>query len=353
MKRIAPTRTPGIFLRATCAAVLAGTCLLAPALAQAAPASAAADSAKAASAKVDATAQSVAFGGIELAVPADWVQVQLGFDMLVTASPDGLMSASVIPAEADDVPAADSADFKTYFGEAAEAAADSVGGTLKGSDAVELTDGTKAWACVIDATQTSDASMLYVVYVPTKTGVTCLMISADASAKNGEDVADAIAQSAVTSTATAVAPAPAARLGETGAGGGITLSLPEGLVAEDDDPDAPSWINADGTFMVGIIPDMTEGAGTLTDEEVDACAQLAASMMGGSLLGSMKVEAEGVTVSLFAFTFVADGEVLLGAVGLVPVADGSVTAVMAVCTGADAEAYGADMDQMFASIALA
>ena len=355
MKRIAPTRTPGIFLRATCAAVLAGTCLLTPALALGAPASAAADSAKTASASAlaDATAQHIAFGGIELAVPADWLQVQLGFDMLVTSSPDGLLSASVIPAESTDVPAADSADFATYFGAAAKAAAASVGGELKGSDAVELADGTTAWACVIDATKAQDASMLYVLYVPTDGGVTCLMISADASAKDGEDVADAIAQSAVVSTATSVASTPAAKLGETGEGGGVTLSLPEGLVAEDDDPDNPSWVNADGTFMVGIIPDMTEGAGALTDEEVDECAQLAVSMMGGSLLGSMKVQADGVTVPLFAFTFTTDDEVLLGAVGLVPVADGSVTAVMAVCTGADAGTYGAAMDQMFASIALA
>lgn len=361
MKRATSVRTPGFATRVTCAAVLAGTCLFAPGLALAASASAsAAPDAPSASVSALKDAQGVTLGKVGMDVPGDWSVVELGDVMVVASSPDGLMTASLVSVADEKAPAPGSAELEAYLADAAQRCADGLAGELKGAASVELADGAEGYACVIDATQAETGSMVYLVYVPEKAGVlTTVMICAAPEVTDGEDVADAIAQTVSASVKQPAAKAASGArdasvaLDVTGEGGGITLGLPDGMLAEDGDPEMPSWVSEDGCFMVGVIPDVTEGEGTFTAEEMDMCAQLVAGMFGGEVLGSTTTGAKDATVMLYAYAFAQDDEVFMGAIGFVPVADGSLTAIMAICTGEQAEMYGAVMDAMFASVSLA
>lgn len=359
---------------------VAGTCLAAPALADdAAPRTgafgllaASADAARAeeatepavapaeaepeASAEADetaavadeATAEGVTvFGGVQIAIPEDYIVTQAG-GMLLAGSEDGtvinLISAGTMGADAME--GVD--DLEAFFGPMAEEAATGAAGTLSDQGVVMLADGTEVYACTIDVESDGAQVVMHQFYVPLANGgLTLAQFAYEAEAD--EAVVDRLADIANT---LALAPASDGSLVDF-EGAGIALKVADVLVLDGTTVDTePTWYSADGTMMFGLIPQLMDNASALTDADYDMLYTEIANSLGGEPWETTTVAADGTDVKLGGFSFEDGGDLYVGILGLVVAADDTLTGVMAMMPADQVDLYGPLLDTMYESISV-
>ncbi len=348
---------------------LAGTCLAVPALAASASTSATATEASAEAAATEtavAEGTVLAAGGVQLTVPGEWSSMDLGDSMKVATSEDGNMYACIVVLDAQTAAdsgyvADDTTKYQEFFDTDAKAYADVVGGSVVSSSGGTFDDGSVAYLYVIDGTaNTESPTVTAMAYIPQADGsLTEITVAADPTAEGVTDTLEGILKSidqADTSAQAASTDAAVSQveLGQTVEAGGLVLSVPSDMVVEDEDADTGEvdLMSEDGLMFVSVIPDIFEGE-TLTDtDDLKDVVDSIATALGGEVLDSTVVNANGVTTRLYALILEAEDVKLLGSLGFTELADGTTTCVMGVCAS-DYEANGNVLDAIYGSIALA
>lgn len=287
------------------------------------------------------------FGGVQIAIPEDYIVTQAG-GMLLAGSEDGtvinLISAGTVGADAME----GIDDLEAFFGPMAEEAAAGAAGTLSDQGVVTLADGTEVYACTIDVVSDGAQVVMHQFYVPLANGgLTLAQFAYEAEAD--EAAVDRLADIANTLV---LAPASDGSLVDF-EGAGIALKVADVLVLDGATVDTePTWYSADGTMMFGLIPQLMDSASALTDADYDMLYTEIASSLGGEPWETTTVAADGVDVKLGGFSFEEDGDLYVGILGLVVAADDTLTGIMAMMPADQVDLYGSMLDTMYESISV-
>ena len=136
--------------------------------------------------------------------------------------------------------------------------------------------------------------------------------------------------------------------------GGLVFQLPEGFsAAEGSSEEQAVWEDADGTFVVRVTPNVAEDAAALTHEDLDMLAFQQMAALGGMPMGGGVYENDGATVYAYAVAFERDGEELMGVLGFVPVAGGSLSVLSCAFPLAELDTYAPLFESVIESVGLA
>ena len=113
------------------------------------------------------------------------------------------------------------------------------------------------------------------------------------------------------------------------------------------------WEDADGTFVVRVTPNVAEDAAALTHEDLDMLAFQQMAALDGMPMGGGVYENDGATVYAYAVAFERDGEELMGVLGFVPVADGSLSVLSCAFPLAELDTYTPLFESVIESVGLA
>lgn len=130
--------------------------------------------------------------------------------------------------------------------------------------------------------------------------------------------------------------------------GGIELDLPAGYVADESSTETePSWLSADGNVMIGVTPNLLDEYSTVGEEGLDLLALIVAEGLGGELAGST-VLPNGVYA--YTLTFSVEGQEGIAILGMVPLADDTVTSILAMTPLENAANSDAEVTAVFESV---
>lgn len=190
---------------------------------------------------------------------------------------------------------------------------------------VDLPDGTAAFGYAIE----EDGAVMLDVYVPTATGdLANLWIAYPTDAGDGYIEASAL----VLGSLELASPAPAAAGSDRVGADGVTFEAPE-MVWDDEQG---GWVAEGGALaFASTVPDYFDGAPDLTPDDLLACAESLAGAEGVVVSSSVMVGPDGTHAYVYG---AIDGDGLLEAYAFVPLADGTVTLVAALCDPEDAQA---------------
>lgn len=335
----------------------AGSSVQADSAAQAASDTQAAPDAPAASDAPAVEEGMTVFGGVQFKLPEGYEAMPLS-GMMLAVNADSSVVVTVIATNTplEGIAGAD-ADPMAVFGELATEAAATSDAEVVGQEAVQLADGTDAYAFELQAESDGVAVELQQVYVPLEDGsfvLVQLSYEGGASQATLDEVASVV-------DSLALAPAGAAAVAPAGSGtytehqaAGIAFDVDDSLVYDETSPEnEPTWMDADGTLMFGVIPNLVDDASVLTMAGYDLLYGQIAESLGGEAWESSQVEADGVAMQLGGFAFEDVDGLYVGVLGLVAVEDGTLTGVMAMLPADQLDAYGDMLDAMFESVHLA
>ena len=306
------------------------------------------------------------FAGVQVTLPAD-MNVQAAGTLANAENADGTLTAAVenvtfatLPEKADLEAAFTAAASKTVSGYATASVEQGetldLGNGAKGYvfnleasgpyEAVENADGTTTASTVGPEGHWSITQ----VYVAPEDGGFALVQVAVSEKASAEDVA--AAKTAVES----VAIAPAAEQTEAekalaaqnrASAGGFTFALPQGLEGSDG-----VWLGTTDAVLVETTGTLVQAddAKKLTDEDVQALFEAAAKGMGGTFEGSSVRTVAGADVTVGVFALANGAETYECLMVLVPVADGSIEGLTAVCAPAAAQGWADKLDSLINSI---
>lgn len=190
---------------------------------------------------------------------------------------------------------------------------------------VDLPDGAVAFGYAIE----EDGTVMLDVYVPTASGdLANLWIDYPTDAGDGYIEASALVLGSLELTSPALAVLGAERVGADG----VTFEAP--AMAWDDE--TGGWVaEGDALAFVSTEPDYFDGTPNLTPDDLLACAESLAGAEGIVVSSSVAVGPDGTHAYVYG---AIDGDGLLEAYAFVPLADGTVTLVAALCDPEDAQA---------------
>ena len=318
------------------------------------PASADEAEAQGAQAAADGT---YACGGVQITVPEDFEVADLEY-MLIATNADASIVISVSPSGSDDTVPADPAEWGAFFEPFAESSATEMGGTYEDGGIYTLADGTQAQVFAIGAAETDGTPIVLAqCYVPLADGTfTLVQVGCYADDEATVELADSISETIVLASDEAEAEAGqaadtadvAAADVQTVQAGGIELDLPAGYVADESSTETePSWLSADGNVMIGVTPNLLDEYSTVGEEGLDLLALIVAEGLGGELAGST-VLPNGVYA--YTLTFSVEGQEGIAILGMVPLADDTVTSILAMTPLENAANSDAEVTAVFESV---
>ncbi len=324
------------------------------------PASADEAEAQGAQAAADGT---YACGGVQITVPEDFEVADLEY-MLIATNADASIVISVSPSGSDDTVPADPAEWGAFFEPFAESSATEMGGTYEDGGIYTLADGTQAQVFAIGAAETDGTPIVLAqCYVPLADGTfTLVQVGCYADDEATVELADSISETIVLASDEAEAEAgqaadtaddavgddAAAADVQTVQAGGIELDLPAGYVADESSTETePSWLSADGNVMIGVTPNLLDEYSTVGEEGLDLLALIVAEGLGGELAGST-VLPNGVYA--YTLTFSVEGQEGIAILGMVPLADDTVTSILAMTPLENAANSDAEVTAVFESV---
>lgn len=173
--------------------------------------------------------------------------------------------------------------------------------------------------------------------------------TADKDAATDETTTDKDATAAESDAASPAADA----AGTTETVAGMTFVLPEGLTQGDTSTeDRPVWTNADKSFIVTVKSGVNDAVDELTTGDLDVAALDLADSMDGEVIGSALFENDTTTVYMYAIMFQEDGNVYVGTVGFIPVADNSLNALTGMFKLDDMDTYAPVIEAMYESVTI-
>ena len=322
------------------------------------PASADEAEAQGAQAAADGT---YACGGVQITVPEDFEVADLEY-MLIATNADASIVISVSPSGSDDTVPADPAEWGAFFEPFAESSATEMGGTYEDGGIYTLADGTQAQVFAIGAAETDGTPIVLAqCYVPLADGTfTLVQVGCYADDEATVELADSISETIVLASDEAeagqaadtaddaVGDDAAAADVQTVQAGGIELDLPAGYVADESSTETePSWLSADGNVMIGVTPNLLDEYSTVGEERLDLLALIVAEGLGGELAGST-VLPNGVYA--YTLTFSVEGQEGIAILGMVPLADDTVTSILAMTPLENAANSDAEVTAVFESV---
>lgn len=289
-------------------------------------------------------------GGVQITLPEGFEGTDLGV-MFLASNEDASIVVSIVPSDASAGAPSDPAEWDAFFMPFAEE-------TVAGSDDVygegevyTLADGTQAYVIPISS-QEADGTPIIMVqcYIPFADGsITQVQIACYADDEEIVALADEISESIVLATdgadaeaagdgAAEAADGQAAEDLQTVQAAGIEFDLPAGYIPEENSTEEePAWTNAEDTVYVSVSPAILEEYSTLEEGSLDLLALIVVEGLGGELAGSVEMP-NGVVA--YTFTFPVEGQTVVGVLGMIPLADDTVTSMLAL---APLE-YAADLD---------
>ena len=304
-----------------------------------------------------------ACGGVQITVPEDFEVADLEY-MLIATNADASIVISVSPSGSDDTVPADPAEWGAFFEPFAESSATEMGGTYEDGGIYTLADGTQAQVFAIGAAETDGTPIVLAqCYVPLADGTfTLVQVGCYADDEATVELADSISETIVLASDEAEAEAgqaadtaddavgddAAAADVQTVQAGGIELDLPAGYVADESSTETePSWLSADGNVMIGVTPNLLDEYSTVGEEGLDLLALIVAEGLGGELAGST-VLPNGVYA--YTLTFSVEGQEGIAILGMVPLADDTVTSILAMTPLENAANSDAEVTAVFESV---
>ncbi len=284
--------------------------------------------------------------------------------MLIATNADASIVISVSPSGSDDTVPADPAEWGAFFEPFAESSATEMGGTYEDGGIYTLADGTQAQVFAIGAAETDGTPIVLAqCYVPLADGTfTLVQVGCYADDEATVELADSISETIVLASDEAEAEAgqaadtaddavgddAAAADVQTVQAGGIELDLPAGYVADESSTETePSWLSADGNVMIGVTPNLLDEYSTVGEEGLDLLALIVAEGLGGELAGST-VLPNGVYA--YTLTFSVEGQEGIAILGMVPLADDTVTSILAMTPLENAANSDAEVTAVFESV---
>ena len=305
-----------------------------------------------------------ACGGVQITVPEDFEVADLEY-MLIATNADASIVISVSPSGSDDTVPADPAEWGAFFEPFAESSATEMNGTYEDGGIYTLADGTQAQVFAIGAAETDGTPIVLAqCYVPLADGTfTLVQVGCYADDEATVELADSISETIVLASDEAEAgqaddvaetaddaagdDAAAADV-QTVQAGGIELDLPAGYVADESSTETePSWLSADGNVMIGVTPNLLDEYSTVGEEGLDLLALIVAEGLGGELAGST-VLPNGVYA--YTLTFSVEGQEGIAILGMVPLADDTVTSILAMTPLENAANSDAEVTAVFESV---
>ena len=302
-----------------------------------------------------------ACGGVQITVPEDFEVADLEY-MLIATNADASIVISVSPSGSDDTVPADPAEWGAFFEPFAESSATEMGGTYEDGGIYTLADGTQAQVFAIGAAETDGTPIVLAqCYVPLADGTfTLVQVGCYADDEATVELADSISETIVLASDEAeagqaadtaddaVGDDAAAADVQTVQAGGIELDLPAGYVADESSTETePSWLSADGNVMIGVTPNLLDEYSTVGEERLDLLALIVAEGLGGELAGST-VLPNGVYA--YTLTFSVEGQEGIAILGMVPLADDTVTSILAMTPLENAANSDAEVTAVFESV---
>ena len=356
----------------------------------------------------------LSFGDVSVKLPDSFVSMEFPGSMAIAVAPTGDMSVIVAGPAAVGADAGEAAT-PELFDSVVAALAEEAGVEAPQAQELSLADGTAAYEYVFDlvdpATGEAVASNdeVYLVFVPTQDSFAVVQVTvgplvADVAGETvdsilssiqvGEKAADTVEPQEAVDTAAisdealkgaqeaaedadeadeteradeakadeqtpAAADADADEQAPAGAGteetfGGLVFQLPEGFsAAEGSSEEQAVWEDADGTFVVRVTPNVAEDAAALTHEDLDMLAFQQMAALDGMPMGGGVYENDGATVYAYAVAFERDDEELMGVLGFVPVADGSLSVLSCAFPLAELDTYTPLFESVIESVGLA
>lgn len=356
----------------------------------------------------------LSFGDVSVKLPDSFVSMEFPGSMAIAVAPTGDMSVIVAGPTAVGADAGEAAT-PELFDSVVAVLAKEAGVEAPQVQELSLADGTAAYEYVFDlvdpATGEAVASNdeVYLVFVPTQDSFAVVQVTvgplvADVAGETvdsilssiqvGEKAADTVEPQEAVDTAAisdealkgaqeaaedadeadeteradeakadeqtpAAADADADEQAPAAAGteesfGGLVFQLPEGFsAAEGSSEEQAVWEDADGTFVVRVTPNVAEDAAALTHEDLDMLAFQQMAALGGMPMGGGVYENDGATVYAYAVAFERDGEELMGVLGFVPVADGSLSVLSCAFPLAELDTYTPLFESVIESVGLA
>lgn len=356
----------------------------------------------------------LSFGDVSVKLPDSFVSMEFPGSMAIAVAPTGDMSVIVAGPAAVGADAGEAAT-PELFDSVVAALAKEAGVEAPQVQELSLADGTAAYEYVFDlvdpATGEAVASNdeVYLVFVPTQDSFAVVQVTvgplvADVAGETvdsilssiqvGEKDADTVEPQEAVDTAAisdealkgaqeaaedadeadeteradeakadeqtpAAADADADEQAPAAAGteetfGGLVFQLPEGFsAAEGSSEEQAVWEDADGTFVVRVTPNVAEDAAALTHEDLDMLAFQQMAALDGMPMGGGVYENDGATVYAYAVAFERDGEELMGVLGFVPVADGSLSVLSCAFPLAELDTYTPLFESVIESVGLA
>ena len=297
-------------------------------------------------------------GGVQVTVPADFEVADLGYTLIATNA-DSSIVVSISPTSYETAVPTDTAEWSSFFEPFAAESASEMGGTYEDGGIYTLADGSQAQVFAIAGEEENGTPfVLAQCYVPLEDGTfTQVQVGCYIDDEATVELADSISETVVLASdaddAEAAAPAEDSATAETGdvqtvQAGGIELDLPADYVLDESSTEEePSWLNADGNVMIGVTPNLIDEYSTVGEDGLDLLALVVAEGLGGELAGST-VLPNGVYA--YTFTFSVDGQDGIAILGIVPLADDTVTGVLAMTPLENAAASDAEVTAVFESI---
>jgi len=335
------------FLAVVASVLIAGACLAAPALAEPV-----AETGVDVAPEVASDTTTYAFAGLQCAVPGDYLtKVEDGIAIMV--NPQNTLSVMLVALDPAEPVPADPEEWGAYFAQYAEAAATSSDSQIVDGWPGTLEDGGQGYVYQMSSLVGEVPVMSLQMYVPMADGS---FVTFQLSMVQDEallDEAELIADSLALATPDAVELSErAASLPQVGAAGGIEIGLPADFALDPaSGADEPNWYSADGRFMVGIIPALVEELSAIGVESLDLIASGIAEGLTGTLEESRVIQNGDTVVYLYLFSFMDGASSYHGALGLVPLANDTVTGVLAlILDGEGSTAAAETVGEIFGSI---
>lgn len=330
----------------------------------------------------------LSFGDVSVKLPDSFVSMEFPGSMAIAVAPTGDMSVIVAGPTAVGADAGEAAT-PELFDSVVAALAKEAGVEAPQAQELSLADGTAAYEYVFDlvdpATGEAVASNdeVYLVFVPTQDSFAVVQVTvgplvADVAGEtvdsilssiqvgekaaedaDGADEAERADEAKADEQTPAAADADADEQAPAAAGteetfGGLVFQLPEGFsAAEGSSEEQAVWEDADGTFVVRVTPNVAEDAAALTHEDLDMLAFQQMAALDGMPMGGGVYENDGATVYAYAVAFERDGEELMGVLGFVPVADGSLSVLSCAFPLAELDTYTPLFESVIESVGLA
>ena len=329
---------------------LAGACLAAPSLAIAEDSVSTAVSVSVV--KDVSPSGTYALGGLQCTLPGDYL-VEVEGGVMYAQNADDTLVVAMLASGADAAVPQDPAVWGEFFGQYAQAAAAESDAEIAQSWPTQLKDGAEAYAYQLEYTSDGVPVVALQTYVPMADGSFGLFQIAMAQGQALADEAAAISQSVVRTTPEArVLAVDGIVLTRAYEVGGLRIAMPASLLLDEASAaQEPNWYSVDGSFMVGVIPALVEELSTIGTESLDLIAEGIVAGLDGTLESAQVVGRVGGIVYLYTFAFSDDGAQYAGVLALVPLADNTVTGVLALAPSAsDMGDVGRSVAAIFNSI---